>query len=364
MNSTGRTSTPTDSKKHYMDIKLSQQKGLAVVLLLLVSLFMVPSNANTAEAANLEEINNQINQVTKNLDTKRGEATSFKNQIEIIDGQITQLQLQMEATQIEIETTAARIIEVEVELKKQKIILNEHLSVMYEESNVSPMEQIAGSDTFSDFVDKSEYLQTMQLKIKEVVDTIKKLKAELDAKKVQLEEMKKSQILKKQGMDQQRVLKDSLLAKASVDAEGLQNQLNDLYAQKAALSVQFGEGINRGSSGYPFGNPPPKNLIDTPDPWGYLIGECTSYAAWKRSAMGRPVPRAMGHAGSWSSIAGGGPTVNSVAVMPYIGGYGHVAIVEAVYGNGTILISEYNWIPYSFSTRVINPYNYGTVYIN
>ena len=79
MNSTGRTSTPTDSKKHYMDIKLSQQKGLAVVLLLLVSLFMVPSNANTAEAANLEEINNQINQVTKNLDTKRGEATSMKN---------------------------------------------------------------------------------------------------------------------------------------------------------------------------------------------------------------------------------------------------------------------------------------------
>lgn len=329
-----------------------------------MSLFMVPAKTQTTEAATLGEINSQIDQVSKNLDAKRGEATSLQNQVEIIDGQIVQLQLQMEATQIEIETTTARIVEVEAELKKQKIILNEYLSVIYEDSNVSPMEQIAGSNSFSEFVDKSEYLQTMQLKIKTVVDEIKKLKTELDAKKIKLDEMQKSQILQKQGMDQQRALKDSLLAKAQADAVGLQGQLDDLYAQKAAMSVQFGEGLTAGSSGYPYGSPPARNLIDTPDPWGYLIGECTSYAAWKRTAAGHPVPRAMGNAGDWASMAGGGPTVGSVMVMPNVGYYGHVAIVEAVYGNGSILISEYNWIPYSFSTRVVNPYNYGAVYIN
>lgn len=347
-----------------MNIKNTQQKTFAVVLLFLFSLFIVPTNTHPAEAATLGELNSQIDQVSKNLEAKRGEATNLQNQIEIIDGQITQLQLQMEATQIEIETTTARILEVETELKKQKIILNEYLSVIYEDSNVSPMEQIAGSNSFSEFVDKSEYLQTMQLKIKTVVDEIKKLKKELDAKKVKLDEMQKNQILQKQGMDQQRALKDSLLAKAQADAVGLQGQLDDLYAQKSAMSVQFGEGLTAGSSGYPYGSPPPRNIIDTPDPWGYLIGECTSYAAWKRAAMGRPVPRAMGNAGDWSGMANGGPTVGSVMVMPNVGYYGHVAIVEAVYGNGSILISEYNWIPYSFSTRVVNPYNYGAVYIN
>jgi surface antigen len=51
-------------------------------------------------------------------------------------------------------------------------------------------------------------------------------------------------------------------------------------------------------------------------------------------------------------------------VFPYLGAYGHVAFVEAVYGNGTILISEYNWTPYSYSQRVVNPYNYGGVFIH
>jgi surface antigen len=347
-----------------MNIKSTQQKTFAVILLFFVSLFIVPTNTHPAEAATLGEINGQIDQVSKNLEAKRGEATSLQNQVEIIDGQIFQLQLQMQATQLEIEQTTTRILEVEAELKKQKVILNEYLSVIYEDSNVSPMEQIAGSNSFSEFVDKSEYLQTMQLKIKTVVDEIKKLKSELDAKKVKLDEMQKSQTLQKQGMDQQRALKDSLLAKANADAQGLQGQLNDLYAQKAAMSVQFGEGLTSGSSGYPYGSPPPRRIIDTPDPWGYLIGECTSYAAWKRAAMGRPVPRAMGNAGDWARMANGGPTVGSVMVMPNVGYYGHVAIVEAVYGNGSILISEYNWIPYSFSTRVVNPYNYGAVYIN
>lgn len=363
MHSIGRTSARF--LKKLKKIKRSEtQKAFAIVLVSLISLTIVPAKTQTAEAATLEEVNGKIDQVSKNLDAKKGEASTLQNQIDLIDGQVVQLQLQMEATQIEIETTTQKIKEVELELKKQQDVLNEYLRVIYEESNTSAMEQIASSSNFSDFVDKSEYLQVMQGEIKTAMEKIKKLKNDLGQKKKSLDEMKKNQILQKKGMDQQKALKDSLLAKANSDATGLQNQLDDLYAQKAALSVQFGEGISRGSSGYPFGNPPPRNLIDTPDPWGYLIGECTSYVAWKRAAAGRPVPRAAGNAGQWAGMANGGPTVGSVAVFPYIGGYGHVAIVEAVYGNGTILISEYNWIPYSFSTRVINPYNYGTVYIN
>jgi surface antigen len=51
-------------------------------------------------------------------------------------------------------------------------------------------------------------------------------------------------------------------------------------------------------------------------------------------------------------------------VFPYLGGYGHVAIVEAVNGDGTVAISEYNWVPYKYSFRaVVNPYNYSAVFI-
>jgi len=361
-----------------MNVKNQTQRAFAVALLFLVSTFMLPVKTNFAEAATLDEINGQIDKVSKGLDAKKGEVQTIQNQIDIIDGQTGKLQLEMQGTQEEIDRTTAqinslkkKIVETETELKKQQKILSEYLRVIYEESNTSPMEEIASTDNFSDFVDKTEYLQTMQAKIKEAVNKVRKMKADLDTKKGDLDkkraslaEMQKKQNLQKKSLDSQRALKDSLLAKANADAAGLQGKLNDLFVQKAAMSAQYGEAFVGGGSGYPYGSPPAGGLIDTPDPWGYLIGECTSYVAWKRASIGRPVPRAMGNARDWAGMAGGGPAPGAVAVFPYVGYYGHVAYVEAVYGNGTILISEYNWTPYSYSARVINPYNYGIVYIN
>lgn len=354
------------------------KKSLLAVSLFFVTLFSVIPSQTGVQAASLDQINSQIDQVSKALDAKRGEANSIQNEIDMIDGQTQQLELQIEATQMQIDQTNTAIDDLnqkiaakQDELKKQQQLLAEYLRVIYEESNTSPIEEIAGSNNFSDFVDKSEYLQTMQQRVKDTLEEIKKIKAQLDAqkadldkKKASLDDMQKKQNLQKQGLDSQRAMKDALLAKANADANGLQGQLNDLFAQKAAMSATYGEAVVRGNSSYPFGNPPPANLIDTPDPWGYLIGECTSYVAWKRTTIGRPIPRAMGNAGQWAGMANSGPVPGAVAVFPYIGGYGHVAFVEAVYGDGTILISEYNWVPYSYSQRVINPYNYGAVFIH
>lgn len=360
------------------NMKQNMQRAFAVLLIFPLLLLGLPEKTHVASAASLEEINGQINQLSENLEAKRGEINSIQDQVNVLNAQIRQLELEMEATQIEMNQTVAqindlegKITQAEKELKKQQKVLAEYLRVIYEESNISPMEHIAGSNNFSDFVDRGEYLQTMQSKIKDVVDQINKIKSELESQKKELDkkraslaEMQKKQGLQKQSLNGQRAIKDQLLAKANAEAAGIQGKLNDLYAQKAAMSAQYGEAVMRGGSGYPFGNPPPGNIIDTPDPWGYLIGECTSYVAWKRAAMGRPIPRAMGNAGQWAWRANSGPVPGAVAIFPYVGGYGHVAMVEAVYGNGTILISEYNWIPYSYSTRVINPYSYSIVYLN
>ncbi len=352
--------------------------GISFVSMLL--LFVLPlSTMEQANAATMDQINGQINQVTNSLNAKQAQANSIQNEISAIDNQAAALQAQIDQTAGDISKTTAdidylnqKIAANKAELKKQRDILNEYLTVIYENSNTPALEQIAGANNFSDFVDQAEYLQTMQLKAKEVVDKIRAIqdqlnqqRHDLDKQMASLKTMQHQQVLEQQGLNNQLALKNNLLAQANADATNLQGQLNSLYAQKAAMSAQFSENVmTGGGGGYPYGNPPPSNLIDTPDAYGYLIGECTSYAAWWRAAHGRPVPRAMGNAAQWAGMANGGPNPGAVAVFPYIGGYGHVAIVEAVYGNGTILISEYNWTPYSYDERVINPYDYGIVYIN
>jgi peptidoglycan DL-endopeptidase CwlO len=88
----------------------------------------------------------------------------------------------------------------------------------------------------------------------------------------------------------------------------------------------------------------------------YDWGQCTEWAYRRRHELGLPAGSYMGNGGQWAATARSlGYLVNNtphvgaalvVAPGQSIGGwtadpyYGHVAIVEAVYGGGTILISE------------------------
>lgn len=104
----------------------------------------------------------------------------------------------------------------------------------------------------------------------------------------------------------------------------------------------------------------------------YDYGYCTWYAYNRRAELGRPVGSFWGNASTWASYARGSgylvnnsPAVGAVMQNSYqAGGYGHVAVVESVYGDGSILVSEMNYAGWNVkSTRVVSAgeaagYNY------
>lgn len=90
---------------------------------------------------------------------------------------------------------------------------------------------------------------------------------------------------------------------------------------------------------------------------GYDRGYCTWHASNRRTAVGKPIPANLGNASTWkvrAQLAGipTGPTPQKYAVIwtPPRDYYGHVAFVEEVYPDGSILVSEMNvrgWNVYS-----------------
>lgn len=79
----------------------------------------------------------------------------------------------------------------------------------------------------------------------------------------------------------------------------------------------------------------------------YAYGNCTAYVYDRRIELGSPVAARWGNASSWArsaSIAGYrvDNTPSAGAVIQNGGGYGHVAIVEAVLANGDLQLSEMN----------------------
>jgi surface antigen len=129
-------------------------------------------------------------------------------------------------------------------------------------------------------------------------------------------------------------------------------KINDLRRQQAAANARlFGMGLRANipdSSGYPWAGAPFPNEI--PDPWGMYQRQCVSYTAWKVWKSGRYMPYwgGRGNANQWDDNAraagiptDGSPRAGDVAISNS-GYYGHAMYVEAVYGDGTIYVSQYN----------------------
>lgn len=97
---------------------------------------------------------------------------------------------------------------------------------------------------------------------------------------------------------------------------------------------------------------------------GYVPGYCTWYVANKRAQIGRPLPANLGNASTWDNYAPQGwdrvPRVGA-AVVTAERGAGHVAFVEQVNPDGSVLVSEMNRRRrYEVTTRVFSPAEAGT----
>jgi N-acetylmuramoyl-L-alanine amidase len=83
---------------------------------------------------------------------------------------------------------------------------------------------------------------------------------------------------------------------------------------------------------------------------GYIYGWCTWHAANRRMEIGRPIPSNLGNAITWYSLAqrsglatGAEPRSGAVLWHARMGGLGHVAYVERVNDDGSLLVSDMNY---------------------
>ncbi len=96
---------------------------------------------------------------------------------------------------------------------------------------------------------------------------------------------------------------------------------------------------------------------------GYSFGYCTWHAANRRAQVGKPIPANLGNASTWKARAqlaglstGSTPQKYAVLWHPPRDYYGHVAFVEDVLPDGSVLVSDMNYpIWNGITTRVLTP---------
>jgi surface antigen/phage shock protein A len=286
------------------------------------------------------------------------QAVTFETTIANLRNQISSLETQIQINETRRQQLVVQIAETQAKLTEQKRILGENIRAMYLEGQISTFEILASSNDLGEFVDKEQYRNEVKDKIKSIVDEINALKKQLDTKKAEVDKIIADQRAIQTQLAAQRAEQARLLALNQAERNNLSSQMqansskmSSLRAQQAAANARlFGMGIRNvaDGSGYPYKNAPWPNSIA--DPWGMYMRQCVSYTAWKVAASGRHMPYwgGYGNANQWDDNArragiptDSNPRVGDVAVSNS-GYYGHVMYVEAVYGDGTIYVSQYN----------------------
>ena len=346
--------------------------GVSVLVLLLgigtIPHFKTEALSIQEQISALEAENAQNKRAVSDL---QSQATSYQDAITKLQAQIDTLQGQINANTAEQQRLQGEITTAEAELSKQKKVLGENIKTMYLEGQISTLEMLASSKNLSDFVDKQQYRNSVQSKIKATLEKITKLKFELTAKKESVEALLKEQQGQQDQLSSSRSEQASLLAynesqQADFNAKTRDNQgkIDALIASQRRANfnpdggyyfLRFRGAVNGFSpDSYPyknagFGMSPGPGCVDNdgPDAWGYCTRQCVSYAAWAVLASGRTPPMYYGNARDWVSAAysrgvtvSRTPQAGDVAIST-AGYWGHAMYVESVSGS-TFTTSEYN----------------------
>lgn len=345
-------------------LKLKKTPKLTLKIILLATILTMTASIGLAPIAAADTYENQI----RNLRQQNSQAVASQRALQATEESLAARVSSLQASIVELETRigqqqaradviAKRLVELEAEISDQRIVLGSSIREIYMDEQVTTLEKVAMSKDWSEYADKEQYNLSIKDKIKQTLDQIKILKSEQEAKKAEadriLNEQKARQTqLAADRAEAARLLSLNLAQQAEYNQTISANnsKIAQLRSAQAALNARsFVGGVRySGSGGYPWANAPFPNSIA--DPWGMYKRQCVSYTAWKVASSGRHMPYWGGHGDAklWDDNARSAgipvdttPRVGDVAVSNS-GTYGHVMYVEAVHGDGTISISQYN----------------------
>ena len=315
----------------------------------------------------IKALQNQVDQAQAQAAQLHAQADTLQNAVNALDAQKRAIQAQIDANQVKLDQLNQQIQETEHRIDNQRIALGSNLRSMYLESSVTSLEMVASSKSISDFVDKEEYRSKIRDHIQQSLTEIKQLKQELGKQKNSVERVLADQSAQRNEFAAKESEQASLLSQTQgqeASYQQLSQQRNAQiavvkeqqriayasYARRNNLRIEAGD---PGHGGYPnaWAYAPQDSIVDN---WGMYNRECVSYAAFRVSNSGHYMPYwgGRGDAYQWPGNAraagiqvDSNPAVGSVAIwgIEDIGGVGHAAYVEKVYGNGTIRVSQYNY---------------------
>jgi peptidoglycan hydrolase CwlO-like protein len=362
--------------------KLKQNSKTFIKLRAAMVVFVIVGLTGGAVAVHADQYDSQISALQQQNSSSQDQVDSLANQASSYQGEISQMQSQIASLQAALSVNEAKqasdqqqIVADQSNIAEQKQLLGDEVRSLYMDGQLTTIEELATSNSLSDYVDKEAYSAAIQSKVGTMIQQITSLEAQLKQQQAQIailvntEKQQNTQLANSEAQ-QQQLLAYNQGQQTSYNQQIQSNQgkisqlkQEQIAANRALATSAGGKVTTTGScgGGYPasatnssgghWGCDYP--LDNTLDNWGMYNRECVSYTAWMvyKTYGYMPYWGGAGDANQWPANAraagiptGSTPKVGSVAI--YMGGasdpWGHAMWVKSVNGNGTITVDQYN----------------------
>ena len=201
----------------------------------------------------IEQIEKSISEYKKKAQQKKAESVSLSNQIGILTNHLTEVELDIEATSekletisLEIEALDLGIAEKELMIKNQQGVIAELVRNIYIHGNRNVIQILATYNTFSDFYNEQQQLETIERDLGSSVKSLQATRGELEEKKESKEERKTSyEDLKvrladrQQDLSEQSYVKQDLLTSAQSSELKFRTLVDSLKKQYQAIESEI-----------------------------------------------------------------------------------------------------------------------------
>lgn len=334
--------------------------GLRLICFMCLTAFVFSLVAHpSAFAAGVDDKKKELNNVQKNIKDKQAQLKKLKkkqrsvlSELNTIEGnmvktqrQISSLSNQLQVTQNNIVVTQKNLEKAQQELTKQSGIMHERMMNVYINGRVSYIEVLLNSGSYSDFLNRVDFVKavsrqdiTIFQKVKALKLSIEKRKAELVSQQKRIQQLKSEQQQKHLAYQQSASERTKLLANINKDKKTLEaaidemeriaSQLNSVIRQMTAANPNSPKKYSGGAMSYPVG------------------GRMTSPFGWRIHPIFKTRKF---HSGIDIAAPSGTPikaaAAGTVIYSGWITGYGNAVIIDhgggitSLYGHNSSLVA-------------------------
>ena len=191
----------------------------------------------------VDETESELRSKTETLEDKIAKNQEILNELEeesaTLQGRINGLQTEIAIATDKIDLTTAKVAqlkaevkEAEEELARQKNVLKESLRVLYKHGQVTTLELLASTGSYSEFINEQEYLERIKKGVQDSVNRVDDLKKQLQSQKEEQEELLESQEAQRKILASKKAEQSKLLADTQGEESKYRGIIADLEEQR------------------------------------------------------------------------------------------------------------------------------------